>query len=209
MKSLRIILLLPVIVWLSACTTALKDEAIDKVDWSSQQKANSQIQRWTISGRISVQNGDDGAQLDYEWKQLNSTDYDIRLQAPLGMATVWINGRANGVSLKTSSGEELFDDDVDKLMLRLNGWSLPVKGLHYWVRGLPSPDSRYTVPQWNENGLPAVILQDGWDINFRKHTLINQQFVLPRKVFVTRAADNTREEVEVRMIIRKWLISND
>ncbi len=206
MNPLRIIILLPVLLlWLTACTTALKDEVIDKVDWSSQQRLNNQIQSWTISGRISVQNKDDGAQLDYEWKQLNSTDYEIRLQAPLGMATVWISGRANGVSLKTSSGDALFDADADRLMLRLNGWPLPVKGLHYWVRGLPSPESEYSVPRWSDNGLPTVMLQDGWEIEFRKHTLIKQQFVLPRKIFINRPG----EAVEVRMIIRKWLINDD
>ena len=206
MKLPQIIILLPALLWLTACTTpVLKDEMIDKVDWPSQLLINNNIQNWTINGRIAVQNGDDGGPLDYEWKQLNPTDYDIRLQAPFGMATSWISGRANGVSLKTSSGDELYDTDVDRLMFRLNGWSLPVKGLYYWVRGLPSAESNYSVPEWSENGLPAVILQDGWRIEFRKHTLVHQRYILPRKVFISRPG----EEIEVRMVVRKWLIKND
>ncbi|VAW61263.1 hypothetical protein MNBD_GAMMA11-3301 [hydrothermal vent metagenome] len=206
MKFLRPFLLLPVFVWLTACTVPiLKDEVIEKVDWTEQLRANNKIQSWVIKGRIAVQNEDDGAQLDYEWKQLSPTDYEIRLQAPFGMATAWISGRAGGVSLKTSSGDHLSDTDVDRLLLRLYGWPLPVKGLHYWVRGLPSPQSTYTVPQWDDNGMPMVILQDGWRIEFRRHTLVSQRFVLPRKVFISRPD----EEVEVRLIVRKWLIEGD
>lgn len=195
--------LLPAFVLLAGCTVPiLKDEVIAKVDWSNQLRANNEIQRWVINGRIAVSNEEDGSQLDYEWKQLSATDYEIRLQAPFGMATVWISGRAQEVSLKTSSGEVFFDSDVDRLMYRLNGWRLPIKGLHYWVRGLPSPQSDYRVPAWDENGMPEVILQDGWRIEFRKHTLISQRFVLPRKVFISRPG----EAIEVRLIVRKWSI---
>ncbi len=203
MKYLRFTLLLPVLIWLVACTMPiLKDEVIDKVDWTNQQRVNNRIQRWLINGRIAMQNEDDGVQLDYEWKQLNATDYNIRLQAPFGISTALVSGRAEGVSIKTSSGDSLFDTDVDRLMLRLNGWPLPVKGLHYWVRGLPSPDSDYSVPQWNDNGMPKVILQDGWRIEFRRYTLISQQYVLPRKVFIRRPG----KEIQVRLIVRKWSI---
>lgn len=203
MKYLRFILLLPVSIWLVGCTAPiLKDEVIDKVDWTNQQRVNSAIQHWQINGRIAVQNEDDGVQLDYEWQQQNAIDYNIRLQAPFGISTALVSGRAEGVSIKTSSGDTLFDTDVDRLMLQLNGWPLPIKGLHYWVRGLPSPESDYSVPQWNDNGMPDVILQDGWRIEFRKYAFISRQYVLPRKVFISRS----NKKIQVRLIVRKWLL---
>ena len=205
MKFLYSLSLLPLLLWLISCTTPpVKDEPVVFVNWQQQQKLQGLLQHWTITGRISVQTEFEGGQVDYTWRQHNQTDYDIRLLAPMGAGTILISGRANGVNLTTSSGDELFDTDVDKLMLRLNGWPPPVSGLHYWVRGLPAPTSQHEVSQWNKKGLPSVMLQDGWRIEFRKYKVIAGN-LLPGKLFISRTGD---EEVDVRLIIRQWSLGH-
>ena len=200
---MKIIYFLPFLIWLGACsTTQQKDQTSETVNWQLQQKELAQLQSWAINGRISVQTEYEGGQADYRWQQYNNTDYDIRLQAPMGAGTTLITGRLNGVSLKTSSGDELFDTDVDKLMLKLNGWPLPVSGLQYWVKGLPAPKSSFEVSKWNENGLPAVMLQDGWRIELRKYKKVGEN-LLPGKLFINR---QNGEDVDVRLIIRQWTL---
>lgn len=204
MKKISTLFGLIVFINLTACSiTEKKDVAPESVNWQQHKQALGQAQRWTIKGRISVQTEFQGGQADYTWQQHNQTDYNIRLQAPMGAGTTLLIGRADGVNLKSSSGEELFDTDVDKLMLRLNGWPLPVSGLHYWVRGLPAPDVQYEVSQWHKNGLPEVMLQNGWRIEFRKYKTVSGN-VLPSKLFISRLGD---EEVDVRLIIRQWLFA--
>jgi len=200
---MKIIYFLPFLIWLGACsTTQQKDQTSETVNWQLQQKELAQLQSWAINGRISVQTEYEGGQADYRWQQYNNTDYDIRLQAPMGAGTTLITGRLNGVSLKTSSGDELFDTDVDKLMLKLNGWPLPVSGLQYWVKGLPAPKSSFEVSKWNKNGLPAVMLQDGWRIEMRKYKKVGEN-LLPGKLFINR---QNGEDVDVRLIIRQWTL---
>lgn len=206
MKFLRLLTGLQILLWLSACTSpAIKPDAAARLDWKQQQQVLNNIQQWTINGRIAVQTRDDGGQADFTWKLKNLTDYNIRLQAPLGAGTTWIESRAQGVSLKTSGGDEMYDSDVDALIQRLNGWQLPVSGLRYWVRGLPSPSSDYEVTEWNDNGLPAVVIQDGWRIEFRKHKDVSG-LTLPKKLFINRIG--LEEEVDVRLIIRQWVIDH-
>lgn len=202
---MKIIYLIPFLLWLSlwlgACsTTQEKGQTTEPASWLQQQKKLKQLQNWAISGRISVQTEFEGGQADYRWQQHNETDYDIRLLAPMGAGTTLIKGSLNGVSLKTSSGDELFDSDVDKLMLRLNGWPVPVSGLQYWVKGLPAPGSQFEISKWNKSGLPAVMLQDGWRIELRKYKKIGE-LSLPGKLFINR---QNGEEVDVRLIIRQW-----
>ncbi|MCW8935985.1 MAG: lipoprotein insertase outer membrane protein LolB [Gammaproteobacteria bacterium] len=202
---MKFIYLLPFLLWLSlllsACTTIQeKDQTTEPASWKQQQKTLGQLQSWAINGRISVQTEIEGGQADYLWQQHNKTDYDIRLQAPMGAGTTLIEGRLTGVSLKTSSGDELFDTDVDKLMLRLNGWPVPVSGLQYWVKGLPAPGSPFEINKWNKTGLPAVMLQDGWRIELRKYKKVGE-LNLPGKLFINR---QNGEEVDVRLIIRQW-----
>jgi len=195
-----------ILLLLSACTSpAIKKQAGVNLNWSKQQLALNTIQQWRINGRIAVQTKDDGGQADFVWQLENLSTYEIRLQAPLGAGTTWINSEPQGASIKTSSGDALYDTDVDALILRMNGWRLPVNGLRYWVRGLPSPGSDYEITEWNDNGLPAVVIQDGWRIEFRKHQNVSGQF-LPSKLFINRV--NMEEEVDVRLIIRQWVIDS-
>ena len=186
---------------LSGCSTLdNKNQLMVPINWQQQQQKIAQLEHWTIKGRISVQSEFEGGQVDYIWQQFNNTDYDIRLQAPMGAGTTLIYAREGGVNLKTSSGEALFDTNIDQLMLRLNGWPLPVSGLQYWVRGIPAPGRNYKVEQWNEQGLPHVMLQDGWRVEFKKYKAWSGQ-ILPGKLFINRM---TGDEVDVRLIIRQW-----
>lgn len=206
MNITRVLSGLVLLVGLSACTSnVVRYEPVLNVNWLQQQKQLSELQNWTIKGRISVQTEYEGGQADYTWQQHNQSDYDIRLQAPMGAGTTLISAREQGVSLKTSSGDELFDTDVDKLISKLNGWPLPVNGLRYWVKGMPAADSDYKITQWNEQGLAEVMLQDGWRIEFKKYRDI-KGFVLPGKLFINRQKG---EEVDVRLIIRQWQMDAD
>ena len=201
MNITRVLSGLVLLAGLSACTSnVVRYEPVLNVNWKLQQQQLSELQSWSIKGRISVQTEYEGGQLDYIWQQYNQNDYDIRLQAPMGAGTTLISAREQGVSLKTSSGDELFDTDVDKLIAKLNGWPLPVNGLRYWVKGMPAPGSDYNVSKWNEQGLAEVMLQDGWRIEFKKYNDI-KGFVLPGKLFINRQKG---EEVDVRLIIRQW-----
>jgi len=207
----RLFMLLPICVWLIGCVAPQpKQTDAGKVDWLQQQKRLGEISQWSINGRIAVQTINNGGQADYVWKQQNATNYTIRLQAPLGAGTTWISAEPQGVMLKNSSGESLFDTDVDKLMQQVNGWPLPVSGLRYWVLGLPSKMSDYTIVSWQANGLPGVMLQDGWRIEFRQHKEVSG-VLLPKKLFISRdstsfSEDENEEGVDVRLIIRQWSI---
>ena len=198
------ILGLALLLLLTACASpGLKKESVEKSNWAQQNKMLKKFTHWSISGRVSVQTNDDGGQADFSWQQNTNNNYKIRLQAPLGLGTTWIHAQASGISLKSSSGEEMYDTDVDVLIHKLNGWHLPVSGLRYWVRGIPAANRNYKITDWTENGLPEVMLQDGWRIEFRKYKLISG-LTLPSKLFISR--QTLEEEVDVRLIIRQWKI---
>lgn len=204
MKFFNALIGLLFLIGLSACNpTPVRFEPVVDVNWQQQQLVHQQLQRWVISGRISIQTEYDGGQADFSWQQHNLTDYNIRLIAPMGAGTTLIKGRADGVSLSTSAGDEMRDTDVDKLLQRLNGWPLPVSGLQYWVKGLPAPNSAFEITQWKDSGLPEVMLQDGWRIEFKKYKA-HGNYHFPGKLFINR--QKADEEVDVRLIIRQWSI---
>jgi len=71
------------------------------------------------------------------------------------------------------------------------------------VRGLPAPTSQYEISEWKETGLPGVMLQDGWRIEFKKYKTVGSHH-LPGKLFINRLKGD--EEVDVRLIIRQWTL---
>lgn len=206
MKLLHLILITGLLSALSACSvfTPAADDALapQGINWKAQQQRLKNIAQWTAQGRIAVQTETDGGQADFHWSQQDVQHYAIRLQAPLGAGTTWIDSNGQGVSLRTSSGDSLYARDVDRLMRRVNGWPLPVSGLRYWVLGLPAADRPYQVTQWNEHGLPEVMQQDGWRIEFRDYAY-ESSLLLPHKLFIRRLD----QEISVRLIIRQWQLS--
>lgn len=206
---------------LAGCSTGIKEQPLDaqginqsaaaqkkQQAWQQQQNQLKTIQQWNISGRLSVQTSDNGGQADFSWQQQNSGDYQIRIQAPLGAGTTWIKREAGLVEVTNTNGQQASDTNVDRLLYELTGWPLPVRGLYFWVRGLPSAKSDYQITQWHANGLPKIIEQDGWRIEFKSHRKIGQQ-QLPGKLFIKRIpqpyqAGEEEQEVDVRLIIRQW-----
>lgn len=206
MKLLHLIYITGLLSALSACSvfSPAEDDALapQAINWKAQQQRLKTVAQWTAQGRIAVQTETNGGQADFSWSQQDAQHYAIRLQAPLGAGTTWIDSNGKGVSLRTSSGDSLYARDVDRLMRRVNGWPLPVSGLRYWVLGLPSADSSYEVTQWNEHGLPEVMQQDGWRIEFRNYAY-ESKLLLPHKLFIRRLD----QEINVRLIIRQWQLS--
>lgn len=186
---------------LAACAAPQKKSRMQNLsDWQVHQRQLEKLRSWNVQGRVSVATRDNGGQADIFWSQQDNQHYDIKMVAPFGSGTSYVQGRPQGVVLTTSSGEQFADRNADALFQQVQGWNFPVSGLRYWLLGIPSPHSQFKLLDLTENGQLAVLEQDGWRIEMRRYQQVNQ-FSLPKKVFITREDD---EELDVRMVIRKW-----
>jgi outer membrane lipoprotein LolB len=194
--------LLPLLALVSACVgPQFRGELPpDARAWKQHQQQMKGLQQWRIRGRFSVATADNGGQGDLFWNQYNTQDYDIKLVAPFGGGTSLIRGRENYVQLDTSSGEQYADENIDALMARVDDIQLPVSGLRYWIRGLPTPGRDAQLMGWNEQGLLSLLEQDGWRISIRGYQTAGD-YQLPRKIFIKRADDT---QVDLRLVISDW-----
>jgi outer membrane lipoprotein LolB len=76
---------------------------------------------------------------------------------------------------------------------------LPVKGLYYWVRGLPVPDTAET-HGLTDHGRLQWLDQAGWHISYRGYNEVSGK-ALPAKIFLDSA------QVKLRLVIDKWTLS--
>ena len=155
---------------------------------------------WAAQGRFAVQRSDAGFNGGFRWRQTEN-GYDIRLTGPFGQGGVRIQGDGHGVVLVTDDGRHDSAADPERLLARHLGWSLPVSGLRYWVRGEAEPGhpARW---QRDAQGRPRRLSQSGWDIAYLAYRAA-EGAALPRLVRLVRG------EFEVRLVIDRWVRLDD
>lgn len=153
---------------------------------------------WELQGRIAVRAGEEGWHASLKWQQ-NGAGYQADLSGPLGQGALRLRGDDAGVTLERANGERDQSTDADALLARHTGWSLPVKGLRYWVLGLEAPGS---AADWERDisGRPQILRQDGWVIRYTDFLEQPGLGQLPRRIDMERAGLNAR------LLIDSWTV---
>ena len=201
-NAIRVLSLMMGAVLLAACTTlpARKTSAPELEHlWLTHQRKLDQFQSWIISGRLGIQTKDEGWHVSFNWQQGDAELYHITLSGPLGQESAELQGTSRGVTLLLADGHSVSALDPDELLLNHLGWGVPVKGLYYWVRGLPVPDVVET-HALDGQGRLQWLEQSGWHISYRRYDDISGE-ALPTKIFL----DSPR--VKVRLVIDEWSVS--
>ena len=167
--------------------------------WLTHQRNLTRLHSWVISGRLGIQVPHDGWHIAFRWEQGDAELYHITLSGPLGQESAELQGTPQGVTLLLSDGHSVSASDPDKLLLHQLGWRLPIKGLYYWVRGLPVPHRQET-HGLNAQGRLQWLKQSGWDIAYRGYENISGR-AFPTKIFLD------SEKVKVRLVIDEWTLS--
>jgi outer membrane lipoprotein LolB len=145
---------------------------------------------------VSVTLQEQGWHANLEWVQQGST-YELGLSGPLNQGRLEIAGGPRGVTARGSDGSIVSADDAETLLTEQMGWSLPVRGMRYWVLGVPDPSQPVVSMALDELGRLATLEQAGWVIRYPSY-LEGEGLDLPHKIRL----DSTR--VNVRMVIDEW-----
>ena len=151
---------------------------------------------WQLNGRVSLTRGEEGWHAGLYWQEQADTFY-LRVSGPLGQGGFQLNGDARGIVLVDADGQRFIAQDVDALLVQVTGWQLPVKGLRYWIRGLPAPAAGKAQATRDEVGQLLRLEQSGWTVNYQRYQLIGD-VLLPVKLQLLHA------DIAVRIVIDQW-----
>ena len=84
----------------------------------------------------------------------------------VGNAVAHMRQDADGALLVTSDGKEYRASDVNELARSVLGCELPLDGLQYWVRGLPSPALEVGEQQDDAQRTPEPLKQGAWKVAY-------------------------------------------
>ena len=197
MKIKILLIIALIIAVVSGCATRPPvDISHRNASWDIHRDQISKLTNWRASGRISVRLDNQAWSATLQWRQQRQ-DYFLRLIAPLGQGTYEITGNQAGVLLRTAKNKIYKAKDPETLMQSNFGWSVPLTGLIYWIRGLPEPGIHTELLSLDDQGRIMDLAQSGWRVNCSAYNETGG-YDLPGRI----ALQN--DKLKVRLVIKNW-----
>jgi len=149
-----------------------------------------------LDGRVSVKTSEQSFSGGITWRH-DRQRQELLLRTPLGQGVAELRGDASGVELRDAEGHLHQAMDAEALVRQALGVTLPLKGLAWWVVGNAGPGTPYQA-EADDTGNLAVLLQDGWRIEFSRYARVGE-YLLPGKLVARRADD-----LEIRLVVDDW-----
>ncbi len=165
----RLLLTLAAIISLAGCAT---QTALPPTQNVSQLHQLEVLNNWHIKGKLGLRTPSDSGSLYFNWKQ-KADSFDIQLSGALGQGTTRIYGDQQTVTLEQGSQPKVTAATAEQLLYDNTGWRIPVSQMHYWIRGIPTPNSPILSSEHNEQGRLQSLQQDGWSIDYTRHSAVN------------------------------------
>jgi outer membrane lipoprotein LolB len=170
-----------------------------QVAWKQRQTEFARMSSWKLQGKVGMQFRDQSASFNIAWVQQGKDQYEMNIKNPLtGSIMAYLKGSASEVTMQ-ANGKTYRDADAERLLQGQMGVSLPLAGMKYWVRGIPSPDSPIDQVKLDSMGRPESLQQAGWQVNYTGFQG-NGWNALPEKISLSRTAENTK----VKVIAKEW-----
>lgn len=189
--------LLAIAVLLLAACGRQATRPADTAALSAQAEREAQLagrDHWSLTGRVAVSSKGDGGSGRLTWTQ-DGDRLAFEVRAPVTRQTWRLQAEPGSARLDGLEGGVREDNDAEALLQREVGWVLPLDDLAAWVRGTRGEGDAHI--EFDAQGLPATIEQNGWKIEYRSWNL-QEQPPLPSRVFATRGDDR------VRLVIERW-----
>ncbi len=166
------------------------------IAWQQHAEQLGQLQAWRLSGRIGARQDQQAWNAGLEWRQTDDL-YEIDLLSPFGSKLAHFSGNEQGVFLTNSKGQTAFAETPEQLMTQLLGFSLPLAGMRYWVRGLPEPGIQHQRLELNKAGRLSQLSQSGWEVDYLQYQSV-AGVDLPKRLKMS------HEEIGVTLVIKDW-----
>jgi outer membrane lipoprotein LolB len=198
------LVLLAAVLLLGACTSLpeLPITAESHEAWASRQVQLAEIDSWKIHARAAIFVDREVHQVGINW-QREQEQFAFVIEAPFGQGVFRVEtnpslGDQASTRLTMPDGNVYFDDSAESLLKRLLGWSIPVRRLEWWIRGLPQPLADYSF-ELRYDGRLKSLQQDGWSVNYLKYFEFDSSAGgLPKKMYLK------HQNLALKIVIDRW-----
>ncbi len=199
-RSTRLLLAGIALLTLAGCATQtpVDDGGRQAGQWERQQTDVAAFDTWTLVGKAGLRTPQENTSANLDWNQ-HPHYFRMLISGPFGGGRSVLEGREGRFSLTTSDGR--FEAETpEALMEEQLGWSLPVRAMPDWVRGLPGEHASYQL-ETDELGFPNHLQQDGWEIDYRDWEQVEGMW-LPRRLVMNYG------DLRITLVVNQWQSTN-
>ncbi|AIA75502.1 lipoprotein insertase outer membrane protein LolB [Vreelandella alkaliphila] len=199
-RSTRLLLAGIALLTLAGCATQapVDDGGRQAGQWERQQADVEAFDTWTLVGKAGLRTPQENTSANLDWNQ-HPHYFRMLISGPFGGGRSVLEGREGRFSLTTSDGR--FEAETpEALMEEQLGWSLPVRAMPNWVRGLPGEHASYQLES-DELGFPNHLQQDGWEIDYRDWEQVEGMW-LPRRLVMNYG------DLRITLVVNQWQSTN-
>ena len=168
--------------------------------WQAHNQQLALLQQWTANGKMAVRTADASESASMVWQQ-HDQDTHLQLSGPLGVGATTIYSDGRRLDVHQGDEHSTLDISTPDAILLNTGWDLPLLALTYWLKGLPSPDSKVQKLELDpKTELLQSLQQDDWEVRYDKYDQF-QEFTLPTRLQIQRGA------TRIKVVIAHWQTS--
>ena len=130
-------------------------------------QAQLQDADFRLRGRLGLRSGDEAFATSFDWQQAGAR-FRIEFWGAFGQGRALVFGDDSAASLRDARGDVTSGVDVEALMERLLGWTVPVPALRHWVRGRTDPSRAAAAEQRDAEGNLVQFKQSGWTVRLSR-----------------------------------------
>lgn len=156
------------------------------------------LEHWQAEGKLGLTMGADSQSASFTWHQ-QGRRFAIHIFGPFGHGSTHLSRDAEGrVTLANPELGTHRAASAEALMTEVLGWQVPVSAMQYWIKGMPAPQEPFDMITGND-GLPAQLLQAGWQVRFTRYQSVGR-WQLPERVVAT------RDDLRLVVVVKQWQI---
>lgn len=162
--------------------------------WETQKSDVEALDTWSLVGKVGLRTPSESTSANLDWSQYPHY-FRMLISGPFGGGRTVLEGRDGRFSLSNSDGR--FEAETPEALMEAQlGWSLPLRALPDWVRGLPDDNSAYQL-ETDEYGFPLHLKQDGWEIDYRDWEQVGSLW-LPRRLAMQYG------KMRITLVVNRW-----
>ena len=153
------------------------------------------VRHWRFVGRLTLELPTESwsGQLNWRTEDLRQV---IDLSGPMGRGGGRLVLGGDQAVLITREGDRYEAANPDALIALVTGREIPIRGLDYWVRGMPRTDVGFDL-RAGADGRPRRLVQDGWEI-------VYGAFDDMAPAAMPMSMELHRGDIRLRLMIQRW-----
>ncbi|MGN1393732.1 MAG: lipoprotein insertase outer membrane protein LolB [Succinivibrionaceae bacterium] len=194
------------------CTTLPDVDTSNNIEFANHNKILKNIQEYQINGKVAFKDEKKSFTAYISLAVIDNNTFVLYLTSITGSTLLKVHKKQNITTITDNDGNEYSNTDVNQLVKRLTGFSIPCSELPLILKGEIINDNIESLTL-NDFGLPKSLVIKNFLVNYTKYTELSvnklserTQKLIPNKktIVLPQKIEVQNETIKMRINLNKW-----